>query len=501
MFRSYIGKKYHFYPESSNNLKNQSVMKEKIRSVCKYSLTAVCAFLLSCQNDDVAIVVESSPEETIKVTSAEGLEPTIKDLEISDAEIVAKIYAVKEAALRSRSPKTIKNTVSIPGPDGIPAVYAVNFQDGFILVSASKKYYPILADIDSGEFSFEGISGTELKNHLDEMIANVTAARAGEWNIDIRLLWNEYTKKRHPSPPPVKSRESDDYWEEYTRWWFENDLGNCNVYYLHECYDSDPILPKDVYEAFLRAAQDEDLWEGTDYSWWWTAYVVEREAGTREQYGALLKTLWHQDYPFAFVKGDKLGCVAIAVGQTMKYFEHPKSIDWSKMPERTSSVELQEFLASIKKDLGGKSANDGDAKKVLKKYGYNVSSYGDSDYAISSSIKKGRPVITFGSNTLGSGGHCWVVDGYYHSVTTTEFVLYRLADNYYPSFHYIEAPVDKYQPYSHYTSIMNFHHNWGWKDGSYNGWYGSLPIVMDAENKTEHRYNGGRKSLIINSYQ
>lgn len=407
----------------------------------------------------------------------------------------------KKAALCSESPETIKNAITIPGTDGIPAVYAVNFQDGFVLVSATRKYYPILADIDSGEFSFDEIHGTELKKHLDEMIANVTVARAGGWNIDIRLLWNDYTKKRHPSPFAIRSRNSDDYWDEYTRWWFENDLENCNVYYLHECYDSDPILPKDVYEAFVRAAQDEDLWEGTDYSWWWTAYVVERQAGTREEYGPLLKTLWSQNDPFSFVEGDKLGCVTVAVGQIMKYFEHPKSIDWSKMPERTSSVELQTFLAALKKDLGGKSANDGDAKKVLKNYGYDVSGYGDNDYAIISSIKSGKPVITFGSNTLGSGAHCWVIDGYSHSSTTTEFVLYRLADNYYPNFHYIEAQVEKYRPYSHYTSVTTFHHNWGWKDGGYNGWYSSLPIVIDAETKEKHRYDGGRKSVIINSYK
>ncbi len=58
MFRSYIGKKYHFYPESSNNLKNQSVMKEKIRSVCKLGLISIgaigvlaCLAMASCKTE------------------------------------------------------------------------------------------------------------------------------------------------------------------------------------------------------------------------------------------------------------------------------------------------------------------------------------------------------------------------------------------------------------------------------------------------------------------
>lgn len=71
---------------------------KKIRSGCIYFLTAVCAFMVSCQNGDVTIDVETTSEEILKITSVEGLDPTITDLEISDAEIVAKIYATKKGS-------------------------------------------------------------------------------------------------------------------------------------------------------------------------------------------------------------------------------------------------------------------------------------------------------------------------------------------------------------------------------------------------------------------
>ena len=38
---------------------------------------------------------------------------------------------------------------------GRPAIYAVNLQEGYLLISATKRCYPILAQIDRGTFTLD----------------------------------------------------------------------------------------------------------------------------------------------------------------------------------------------------------------------------------------------------------------------------------------------------------------------------------------------------------
>ena len=125
-----------------------------------------------------------------------------------------------------------------------------------------------------------------------------------------------------------------------------------NVYYLHECFDNE-ILPEDAYNRYVSAAQDEDLWEGTEYSWWWTAYVVEKKNEKFESHGPLLTTKWHQRYPYNITKYDYLGCVTIATAQIMKYFRHPTIFNWDNMPDSmqlpSESPDLVSFLAELRK--------------------------------------------------------------------------------------------------------------------------------------------------------
>lgn len=105
---------------------------------------------ISCNN-------ESAPEMSVdnslsKEASIEKLPSDIEDLSLSDAETVANLFN-KKSATRSQQEKTIKNVIAINGKDGNPAIYAVNFnEDGYILVSATTKYYPILATVDHGEY-------------------------------------------------------------------------------------------------------------------------------------------------------------------------------------------------------------------------------------------------------------------------------------------------------------------------------------------------------------
>lgn len=124
---------------------------------------AMAVSLVSCDSD----VPVSSPETDIDslllsaepMDGARKLAPSTIELDATDAAAVAGIYLNNNALSRSGSNKassrsvigkTVKNVVAINDSVGNPAIYAVNFDDGYIMVSATQKYFPILAEVEHG---------------------------------------------------------------------------------------------------------------------------------------------------------------------------------------------------------------------------------------------------------------------------------------------------------------------------------------------------------------
>ncbi|MGM9853046.1 MAG: C10 family peptidase, partial [Muribaculaceae bacterium] len=395
------------------------------------------------------------------------------------------------------------NIVAINDSAGNPAIYAVNYEDGYIMVSATQKYFPVLAEVEHGTFTLDVLKKTGMEAVVDEMLANIALARSGEYDFKTKTYWQDYVEGGTSQKRQLRTSASDDYWEEYDRWWFSDGVYGNNVYYLHDCFDNG-ILPEDVYDSYVRAAQDEDLWEGTDYSWWWTAYVVEKNTRTVKTLGPFLTTKWHQKTPYNTTNKEVLGCVTIATAQLMKFYRHPASFNWDNMPNSIDNPSdapyLTTFLARLRSEIGVNDNGDatmGDAKRVLQNYGYNVTETNHNDSKIIASLNREYPVFTQGIDANNQGGHGWIIDGLQTSESLTEYILYRLADWYYPNFRYEEAQC--YEKYQQYTSIIKYHYNWGW-GGLHDGWflYNIMPdIISDSK---VFKYTKNRKELIINSY-
>lgn len=488
-----------------------------LRIITAAPFVAVTVLLASCESDVTVssseTVFEATAVQAVPPVAGSKLAPSVVELDAADAATVAGIYINSNASSRSGAVKsvsrsgnaqTVKNIVAINDSAGNPAIYAVNYEDGYIMVSATKKYFPILAEVEHGTFSLDVLKETGMEVVVDEMLADIALARSGKYDFKASAYWRGYVDNDTPQMRKSKSRASDDYWEEYDRWWFSDGVYGNNVYYLHDCFDNG-ILPEDVYDSYVRAAQDEDLWEGTEYSWWWTAYVVEKNTSTVETHGPLLTTRWDQGSPYNTTGKKALGCVTIATGQLMKYYRHPTSFNWDNMPDAMSKYtvapDLTTFLARLRSELrvndnGG--ATIGDAKRVLQNYGYNITETNHNDSKIIASLKKEYPVFAQGRDPNNQIGHAWVIDGLDNSTSLTEYVLYRLADSYYPNFRYEEAQC--YEKYQKYTSITRYHYNWGW-GGDHNGWflYNVVPEINTGLKVS--KYSEDRKELIINSYK
>ncbi|MDI9871690.1 C10 family peptidase [Flectobacillus roseus] len=186
--------------------------------------------------------------------------------------------------------------------------------------------------------------------------------------------------------------------------------------------------------------------------------------------GPLLSSSWHQEggyndaLPYINCYGYSsqvlAGCVPIAMGQVMRYFQYPSNYNWSSMPLNSGTSTTANFINDIHNAIRSMyagnpiyncgstgvyaSANMG---SVLKsRFSYSSADWANYDWnTVKNNLNSSKPVILSGDN--GSEGHMWVCDGYMQT-----------------SFYYSDC--------SGSTLIPMFHMNWGWEDTSYNGYYG-----------------------------
>lgn len=127
------------------------------------------------------------------------------------------MYLKKQSETKSFS--LIRNIITVRGKDGTPAVYAVNFNDGYILVSATKEYYPILAEVPHGTFSENDSSTGEdvlMIGYLNT-ISNVKSE-----NIDkklLRTLWSPFESNSGHSEAVSYLANSDEIYKNVLDKW------------------------------------------------------------------------------------------------------------------------------------------------------------------------------------------------------------------------------------------------------------------------------------------
>lgn len=449
-----------------------------------FSMTTIL-IVASC-NDTVAPDLSlDNQEPQLTTEKIKKLDPEKEYLTSSDAEIVANLF-MRNNATRSTENKDIQDIVTIPDDAGQPAIYVVNFkQGGYILVSAIKKYHPILAQVEYGRFQLEDSMTGEVVI-ISDILKDLQYAKHLETNC-FKDEWRRY-ENLIVSPKKTRSQPTDPaYLEAVDRLFSQYSRTGDDLVLLSSLRDE---LPEDLYQEMCNRASSSLLYEGTEYDGQYTAYVLKEYKDNIYTYGPLVSSLWNQVTPYNSTSYDHLGCVTIAVAQIMRFFKYPTYFEWDNMPNNTATPELQSFLAQLRTHLYGSSSgvNINDAKRVLNDYGYNCSIINHDGTEVVSSLNNNKPVYERGFKTGETVGHAWVCDGYRSITSYDQYTLFTLDDSAAPGFNYIQVP-DDYKRYYTISSI-SFHQNWGW-GGYKNGWY------IDSLNSSEIAYTSNRKDLII----
>ena len=429
-----------------------------------------------------------------------GISPNVKQLSAEDAKKVAYIYLSRRAETKT-APANLRNVVPILGKARIPIMYAVNMSDGYVLVSATKDFYPIVAEVDKGSYpNFETGTGFDLIRK--ELIEAIEASSGPDIPDYVVNSWRrfEYTENYYPMTKSM----SDDYYDAYVEL---SEYASANGYTMYPIAEArERELPDDIIEYFEGQEDPESLFVG-DYSFENTAYILERYVEDPIVYGPFLTTKWNQGYPYNSMDptGRLLGCLTVAVGQYMRYNEKPSQyvvadttiFQWSVMPDTYSNPSLSIFLYDLRKRL---SINDdgvgffNEAEKLLDTLEYNarIENYDANVLAslVSSRISNNQQyhkiAIMCGDAAPGTVGHAWVCDGYKYPHSYTEYILYALNNDIYPEFEFIEYAED-HGAEVFLPSVKFFHMNWGW-GGSYDGWFYNGDWTPGTNDFTNDKY-------------
>lgn len=457
-------------------------------------LLSVFLFLFACQQEDFGGMKNGS----ISVLKSMNADSSFVDL------VLAKKVALKSVEHSSRSTSlSIGDVFTVNDGSGIPALYVINQENdqGFVIVSATKNYHPILAWSDKGYFNPD-LSSEAVAFYVSCFCYDVNCLRYAPFDsiCQYRQEWYNYEKNK-VMPVGVSSRSipAD------VQYYMENSV----IQWQNEGYEVEPIanngfnLPTSVYENALYMAE---MYMREDYME--TSFILKKEEVTTMSVPKLLITEWGQNPPYNdeiinyYGRFYPVGCVAVALAQIMKYHEKPQNYNWDAMPPIAdyfsyNYVDVSELMFDIGRGVNmnykesGSEAYAVDAVDYLRSIGYNntvlVSHNANS---VKSQLMNGHPVYMRGGryNDMNElSGHAWVCDGYVENNGRTAYYLMAL-DPY--TLNYCSREL----MYENEWRNESFHMNWGY-DGEANGWFRDTNISFSYENNTLN-YQIGRQDII-----
>ncbi len=399
--------------------------------------------------------------------------------------------------------------------DGQDLMYVFNYEDGgFVIVGATRNYYPILASSDKGSFELQDDMGP-VDVWLDETKISIknSSSLDDEIKDQMQNLWAKYDGTNLDSAkqllsarrPQTRSTGEDACWE--------------RIDSLQALYGSEgwTFLPLSFVEQLFEDAGLSSYYSDICYS------AIQNHSALNEtvigykypvvnQVGPLLNTEWNQYSPYNNLCDNHYpaGCTVIAAAQIMKYYAYPNNLSWgndlftwSDVPDVPTTTSKHPQLIrmigqkfNISYNLGESSTSFGDVLNGLDSMGFITSYHShDASTVIDTVYYYHKPVMMSGSLTddPDTTGHTWVCDGvreisYYAVRFYTENQPYGIGNFTQGMFSY-NNPGTVGGTNFFYT----FHMNWGLRKGpyypDYDGWYESNNFIYDPIKYHYLRYN------------
>ena len=479
-------------------------MKASNRTKTTVTLCAALFFFACTRGDlipDREEVTRDIPVNTDKETQ----------VSVNQATDIAKIFFGKysgETNLRSaKAPKTVSSIETVNDSVGSALMYVINFSEGgFVIVGATRNYYPVLAYSDDNSFTLSPDMGAvSVWMGETENAVKTSDALDDQTKKAMQALWNRYemTDSVASSKPTLRSSSSTPYdamMERMNELYYQYGPDGWYRFYALSYAGSYFPAGTTTWDDLCNTANS--VGSPPDYT-----IVAIKEDVTTQQVGPLLTTQWHQLYPFNYLcpNGSPAGCVAIAMAQIMKFHQWPTSFNWSNMPDYDYQTTTSSSTPALIKNIGdavkmvydstSSSAYDIDAKNAFQNnYSYNATLAGYNATQVRNEILNNkRPVYMSGTDNSVGKGHAWVCDGakenngkYYY------FVEYQFGGDGSYSYNNLGYTSATYPGFAGSYNSLYFYMKWGQLYGDKDGWF-----IGDNINLGDRNYQSGRVNIFV----
>ncbi len=452
------------------------------------------ALLAGCASDaPVTPEPETCPVETF-ADAGLLIDPQSRSLDSSDAAKVAALFQKRSNGTSSRSaiePSSSVVTTIKDEASGKPLLYIVNHGNdgGFAIVSASKMTEPLLAYSERGSFEVSTSSASSLLlEGMKEEVRNATANSSDSLKRMHALSWAMFEQPVGETFIAQSRAGSTDINQMIATKIAK--MESKGYKYAGKLGWAQSHLTANEYEALCR-----DISSHCDpqYDYKETSLCFTKE-GYDVSIGPMLKTKWHQYYPYNYaakykspgLKNPVAGCGPIAIAQICNFYKYPSKYKWDQIEAYSSGIKMnfRDLLCDIgdysqaRYEEGVTTTSTINEAMAYQKFGYSGATVKDISVTdMISAIKNGKPIHMRGDSISKNVGHAWVCDGYQKQVkkAIVSFIGHPgilldqdPGDPYYDyAIKYVgENPSD--DAYASYTDC--FHMNLGW-GGESDGWY------------------------------
>ena len=376
--------------------------------------------------------------------------------------------------------------------NGNASIYVVNFNnnEGFILISATKRYCPVLAYSDKGHFDITSIAESGIEVWKEETMGAISVSNTlpDDSIAKYRNLWKQYS---NTSDNPQTKKHSKSVRPKFS----DPDMNAAQVI----LQDSVCSWIAKGYEIFSIADDEHiELVKGAIYplyedAWESLCIGVKKQFSKNESIPNFLETEWHQEGGFCqsypTINGEKApaGCGPVAAGQIMYYYKYPTRFNWDNMHTALGTKTTSDFLLEIAKSADATYSTNGTGTannkvcKVFNNWGYTNAVVKNHDGSNAwKEIAQRHPVYMTGyDNNEKNAGHAWVCSGgqYFSGESYSEIYTFINRKEF--------TCLDRYD-YSFFSATY-FYMNWGWGSSGGNGYFLDSNITVSNYNFAKNR--------------
>ncbi len=376
-------------------------------------LSLVALFLCSCSNQDDVGLLGSLDSSAVAVAE-------------SDKVSADDIFAIASKFRNTENTRTRSNDYSTSilfDNNGNAAIYVVNFNDngGFILISATKRYCPVLAYSDKGHFDVSSIAESGIDDWKEETLGAIYVANTlpGDSIAKYRQLWAQYSNSSDNAQTKKRSKSARPKFSDPDMNAAQTILQDSVCSWIAKGYEIFSIADDEHIELVKGAIYPlyEEGWESLSIG-------VKKQISRNETIPNFLETEWHQEggfcqsYPTINEKKAPAGCGPVAAGQIMYYYKYPTRFNWDNMHTDLGTKTASDFLLEIAKSADATYTTYGTGTtidnicKVFKNWGYTKAVVKDHNGAsVWDDIRNRRPVYMRGFIKELNQGHAWVCSG------------------------------------------------------------------------------------------